>query len=95
MPTPADDSYDIPAVFDIPYRPPAPPPPAEPPPDRSTFDVPPDQPVAGGAVPAPFEPSHLPGTPPRQRPERVRKKKGSFAQQRPKGNPKKNKPKKK
>ena len=63
--------------------------------DPKPYDVPPDQ-QAGGPTAQPFEPSHLPGTPPRQRPEKVKKKKGgSFAQQRPKGNPRKNRAKKK
>ena len=64
--------------------------------DPKPYDVPPDQ-QAGGPTAQPFEPSHLPGTPPRQRPEKVKAKKkgGSFAQQRPKGNPRKNRAKKK
>lgn len=63
--------------------------------DPKPYDVPPDQPVGGAPPASSFEPSHLPGTPPRQRPEKVKKKGGSAAQRKPKGNPRKNPKKKK
>lgn len=62
--------------------------------EDNTYAVPPDQQVAGAGA-KPFEASHLPGTTPARRPQVAKRKKGSFAQQKPKGNPKKNRGKKK